>query len=149
MIVCMSSGCGVVEETLDKLVPEGEKVGLVNVRLYRPFDSEAFLRSLPQTVKTIAVLDRTKEPGAAGEPLYQDVLTALAEHWADVAGGKPMPRVIAGRYGLSSKEFTPAMAYAVFRNWRRQAAAAYRRHQRRRDQASLVYDRTFSTERPA
>jgi pyruvate-ferredoxin/flavodoxin oxidoreductase len=150
VIVCMSSGCGVVEETLDKLVPEGEKVGLVNVRLYRPFDSEAFLRSLPQTVKTIAVLDRTKEPGAAGEPLYQDVLTALAEHWADVAGGKPMPRVIAGRYGLSSKEFTPAMAYAVFQEL---AKDKPRRHftvgiNDDVTKLSLDYDPHFSTERP-
>ena len=75
----MGSGIGVVEETVDKLVPEGEKVGVLKVRLFRPWDSAAFVAALPKTVKKIAVLDRTKEPGAAGEPLYQDVVTALAE----------------------------------------------------------------------
>ena len=90
-------------------------MGVVKVRLYRPFDAGAFLAALPKTVKGIAVLDRTKEPGALGEPLYQDVVTALAE--AAIAGTLPLPglpRVIGGRYGLSSKEFTPAMAKAVF-----------------------------------
>ena len=94
---------------------DGEKVGLLKVRLYRPFDAGAFLAALPKTVKSIAVLDRTKEPGALGEPLYQDVVTALAE--AAIAGTLPLPglpRVIGGRYGLSSKEFTPAMAKAIF-----------------------------------
>ena len=75
----MGSGCGVVEETVEKLVAEGQKVGLVMVRLYRPFDNAALLAALPKSVKKIAVLDRTKEPGASGEPLYQDVITALAE----------------------------------------------------------------------
>ena len=73
----MGSGIGVVEETVDKLVPEGQKVGVLKVRLFRPWDSAAFVAALPKTVKKIAVLDRTKEPGAAGEPLYQDVVTAL------------------------------------------------------------------------
>jgi len=150
VIVCMSSGCGVVEETLDKLVPEGEKVGLVNVRLYRPFANEAFLRCLPKTVKTIAVLDRTKEPGAAGEPLYQDVLTALAEQWTDVAGNMPMPKVIGGRYGLSSKEFTPAMVAAIYQEL---AKPSPRRHftigiNDDVTKLSLDYDPHFSTERP-
>ena len=83
VIVIMGSGIGVVEETVDKLVSEGQKVGLVKVRLFRPWDSRALVAALPQTVKQIAVLDRTKEPGAAGEPLYQDVVTALTECWAE------------------------------------------------------------------
>ncbi len=115
VIVLMGSGAEVAEETLEKLLAEGEKVGILKVRLYRPFASELFLQALPQTVKSIAVLDRTKEPGSAGEPLYGDVLTALAE---GIASGKSQfksfPKVIGGRYGLSSKEFTPAMVKGVF-----------------------------------
>jgi len=109
VLVIMGSGIGVVEEAVDKLVQEGQKVGVVKVRLFRPFDAKALVMAIPKTTKSIAVLDRTKEPGAAGEPLYQDVVTALAEEWTG-----PMPRVIGGRYGLSSKEFTPAMAAGVF-----------------------------------
>ena len=114
VIVIMASGGGVVEEAVEKMLADGEKVGLVHVRLYRPFAGDALLAALPKSVKTIAVLDRTKEPGAQGEPLYQDVVTALAEGWASRAGNGSMPRVIGGRYGLSSKEFTPAMARGVF-----------------------------------
>jgi pyruvate-ferredoxin/flavodoxin oxidoreductase len=117
VVIVMASGCETVEETVDELVAKGEKVGLVKVRLYRPFSLEAFVNVLPSTVKSIAVLDRTKEPGAAGEPLFQDVVAALNE--AISAGEAPlttMPRIIGGRYGLSSKEFTPAMAKAVFDN---------------------------------
>ena len=114
VIVCMGSGCGVVEETVDKLAAQGKKVGLLIVRLFRPLDSKALVAALPKTTRRIAVLDRTKEPGAAGEPLYQDVITALSECWAAHAGGAAMPLVIGGRYGLSSKEFTPAMADGVF-----------------------------------
>ena len=111
--VVMGSGTGAVEETVDALVAGGEKVGVVNVRLFRPFSAEAFAGALPPTVRAIAVLDRTKEPGAPGEPLYQDIVTSLSERVA--AGARPaMPRVIGGRYGLSSKEFDPAMAKAVF-----------------------------------
>jgi pyruvate-ferredoxin/flavodoxin oxidoreductase len=110
VIVLMGSGADTVTHTIDALHPEG--VGLVNVRLYRPFSAKHLLAALPESVKTIAVLDRTKESGASGEPLYQDVVTALAEA---VGNGtrKSMPRVIGGRYGLSSKEFTPAMVMAV------------------------------------
>lgn len=111
VIVAIGSGAGVVEETVDKLAESGEKVGVLKVRLYRPFDGAAMVAALPKTVKVLAALDRTKEPGAQGEPLYQDVLTALCEHWPDSAS---MPQVIGGRYGLSSKEFTPAMAAGVF-----------------------------------
>jgi pyruvate-ferredoxin/flavodoxin oxidoreductase len=112
VVVVMGSGAGALEETVDALTAAGEKVGVVNVRLYRPFAAEAFTASLPPTVRSIAVLDRTKEPGSLGEPLYQDVVTALAERAA--TDGAPTPRVIGGRYGLSSKEFDPAMAKAVF-----------------------------------
>jgi len=108
VIVIMGSGCGAVEDTIGPLRASGEKVGLLAVSLFRPFSVDAFVAALPKTTKTIAVLDRTKEPGAIGEPLYQDVVTALAE--AGVSG----IRVIGGRYGLSSKEFTPAMVKAVF-----------------------------------
>ncbi len=108
VIVIMGSGVGAVEEAVEKLIAMGEKVGVVKVRLYRPFAVEAFLESLPKTVKSIAVLDRTKEPGGLGEPLYQDVVTALFE------SGGPLPKVIGGRYGLASKEFTPAMVKSVF-----------------------------------
>jgi len=115
VIVLMGSGAEAAQETVEHLVARGEKVGAIKVRLYRPFAVETFMAALPRTVEAIAVLDRTKEPGSAGEPLYQDVLTALAE---TMTGGQPplkaMPRVIGGRYGLSSKEFTPAMVKAVF-----------------------------------
>jgi len=114
VLVLMASAVGAAEEAVEALVSAGEKVGVVKVHLYRPFDEEAFLAALPKTVKGIAVLDRTKEPGALGEPLYQDVVTAVAE--AAGAGTFPLakvPRIIGGRYGLSSKEFTPAMAKAA------------------------------------
>ncbi|MFB3738842.1 MAG: pyruvate:ferredoxin (flavodoxin) oxidoreductase, partial [Candidatus Velamenicoccus archaeovorus] len=112
VVVLMGSGVGAVRETVDTLVRGGEKVGVLEVRLFRPFASAAFAASLPPTVKAVAVLDRTKEPGAPGEPLYQDVVTALAEEVAK--GRRPaMPAVIGGRYGLSSKEFNPPMAKAV------------------------------------
>jgi len=114
VIVSMASSIGAVQETVEKLNAEGGKVGSVKVRLYRPLDDKALVRALPATVRSIAVLDRTKEPGAAGEPLYLDVVAAVAEHWADVHGAAPMPRIVGGRYGLSSKEFTPAMVAAVF-----------------------------------
>jgi len=110
VLVQMGSGIGASAEAVHKLVAAGEQVGLLTVRLYRPFDVPAFIAALPASVRALAVLDRTKEPGAIGEPLYQDVVTALAEAWPQ---DKPMPRAIGGRYGLSSKEFTPAMAKAV------------------------------------
>jgi pyruvate-ferredoxin/flavodoxin oxidoreductase len=112
VIVLMGSGCETVHETVDYLLRGGEKVGVLKVRLYRPFDLVRFAEVLPKTVRKIAVLDRTKEPGSAGEPLYVDVLTALHEEWT----GDTFPTVVGGRYGLSSKEFTPAMVKAVFDN---------------------------------
>jgi pyruvate-ferredoxin/flavodoxin oxidoreductase len=109
VIILMCSGAETASETAAWLQKKGEKVGVVKVRLYRPFSVEHLLQSLPQTVRCIAVLDRSKEPGAAGEPLYQDVVTAIYQGWK----GR-LPRVIGGRYGLASKEFTPAMVKAVF-----------------------------------
>ena len=108
VIILMGSGCETVHETVDYLNASGEKVGVVKVRLYRPFDVERFMAVLPESVQAIAVLDRTKEPGSAGEPLYLDVVAAIHE----TGGNKP--KVIGGRYGLSSKEFTPAMVKGVF-----------------------------------
>ena len=113
VVVLMGSSAEVALETIADLRKSGEKIGAVVVRLYRPFSNKYFFAALPKSAKAIAVLDRTKEPGADGEPLYKDVLTALAQGVA--SGALPaMPRVIGGRYGLSSKEFTPAMVKAVF-----------------------------------
>ncbi|MCO6436765.1 MAG: pyruvate:ferredoxin (flavodoxin) oxidoreductase [Phycisphaerae bacterium] len=115
VVVMMGSGAETAHETVEYLTARGEKVGLIKVRLYRPFSGPDLIAALPTSAKRIAVLDRTKEPGAAGEPLYQDVITALSEHHTE--GGNHFaapPRVIGGRYGLSSKEFTPAMCKAVF-----------------------------------
>jgi pyruvate-ferredoxin/flavodoxin oxidoreductase len=115
VIIIMGSGAETVHETVDELVSRGEKVGVLKVRLYRPFAATAFLAALPKTTRTIAVLDRTKEPGAPGDPLYLDVMTALGEArgWSNSPFSFE-PRLVAGRYGLSSKEFTPAMVKSVF-----------------------------------
>lgn len=113
VIVAMGSACETIQTTIDALLKKGEKVGLIKVRLYRPFSVKAFIAALPASVKTLAVLDRTKEPGSAGEPLYQDILNALFEGRQDGLISS-VPKVIGGRYGLSSKEFTPAMVKAVF-----------------------------------
>ena len=115
VIVMMGSGVEAARETVEYLTAGGERVGVLSVRLYRPFSITDFAGALPVSTKSIAVLDRTKEPGAVGDPLYLDVLAALAE--ARQMGIRRLaeePRVIAGRYGLSSKEFTPAMVRAVF-----------------------------------
>ena len=118
VIVMMGSGAEVADETVEHLVAQGEKVGLLKVRLYRPFSVKHFIDALPKTVKTIAALDRTKEPGAVGEPLYLDCVTALAETGREA-------KVIGGRYGLSSKEFTPPMVIGIFDEM---AKADARRH---------------------
>jgi pyruvate-ferredoxin/flavodoxin oxidoreductase len=111
----MGSGAETAEETARRLAEAGEKVGVVTVRLYRPFALADFITALPATTRAIAVLDRTKEPGSVGEPLYLDVVAALAESRAAGAGHlRTDPVVIGGRYGLASKEFTPAMVKAVF-----------------------------------
>ena len=111
VIVIMGSGADTVTQTIDKLRPAG--VGAVNIRLFRPFSAQHLLDALPESVRSIAILDRTKEIGASGEPLYQDIVTALAEA-VSTGARKTMPRIIGGRYGLSSKEFTPAMVMAVY-----------------------------------
>jgi len=117
IIVIMGSGADPVEEIVDYLNAKGEKVGVLKVRLYRPFDADLFVKAIPATVKGIAVLDRTKEPGSLGEPMYEDVRTAIGEA---MIGGKSQfkdyPKIVGGRYGLGSAEFTPAMAKAVLDN---------------------------------
>ncbi|CAN1211521.1 pyruvate:ferredoxin (flavodoxin) oxidoreductase [Tumidithrix helvetica PCC 7403] len=143
VLILMGSGCEAASETVDALNARGEKVGILKVRLYRPFDVERFVAALPKTVKQIAVLDRTKEPGSAGEPLYLDVVTAFHEAWDGET-----PKIIGGRYGLSSKEFTPAMIKSIFDNL---AQAKPKNHftvgiNDDLTQTSLTYDPSFSTE---
>ena len=146
VIVMMGSGTGPVEETIDRLQLIGDKVGLLKVRLYRPFDVSSFLAALPITAKAIAVLDRTKEPGSIAEPLYLDVVAALNES----AGPRREMRVIGGRYGLSSKEFTPAMAKCIFDELKQAAPKNHFTVGIVDDvtHTSLAYDATFSTEDP-
>ncbi|MCL2349248.1 MAG: pyruvate:ferredoxin (flavodoxin) oxidoreductase, partial [Planctomycetaceae bacterium] len=142
VIVLMGSGAGAIEEYIDYI--NDAKIGLVIVRLYRPFDVKAFFAAMPKTVKKVAVLDRTKEPGAIGEPLFQDVLSAFAENWSGA-----MPVIIGGRYGLSSKEFTPAMVKAIYDELAK-AAPKKRFTVGINDDAgklSLDYDPNFSTEK--
>ncbi|HPF33622.1 MAG TPA: pyruvate:ferredoxin (flavodoxin) oxidoreductase, partial [Candidatus Sabulitectum sp.] len=112
VMILMGSGCEVAHETVEYLAGRGEKVGAIKVRLYRPFDASAFISAIPETAKTISVLDRTKEPGNDGEPLYKDVITALSN------AGRTGIKVLGGRYGLSSKEFCPSRVLAVFNNAR-------------------------------
>ena len=149
VIVLMGSGAETVHETVEYLNARGEKVGVVKVRLYRPFSIKHLIEALPVSVKSIAVLDRTKEPGSSGEPLYMDVVNALAETQAE--DGLPMstfPRVIGGRYGLSSKEFTPAMVKAVYDELSKSKSKNHFTIGINDDlsHTSLEYDRTFSTE---
>ncbi|HKK70680.1 MAG TPA: pyruvate:ferredoxin (flavodoxin) oxidoreductase [Candidatus Krumholzibacteria bacterium] len=113
VIVMMGSGIGAAEEAVNRMVSEGEKVGMVKVRLYRPFNAADLLSVIPASVKRIAALDRTKEPGAEGEPLYLDVVAALARQWAR-SKQTELPQVFGGRYGLGSKEFAPSMVKGVF-----------------------------------
>jgi pyruvate-ferredoxin/flavodoxin oxidoreductase len=149
VIIIMGSGAEAAHETVDYLTAQGKKVGVMKVRLFRPFSVEHFLKALPKTVKSIAVLDRTKEPGAIGEPLYQDITTALMEGF--VAANAPMaafPKVIGGRYGLSSKEFTPAMVGRVFEELTKPTPQNHFTIGINDDvtHTSLDYDLTFSTE---
>ncbi|MDZ8093211.1 MAG: pyruvate:ferredoxin (flavodoxin) oxidoreductase [Nostoc sp. DedQUE05] len=158
VIVLMGSGCETVHETVDYLNARGEKLGVVKVRLYRPFDVQRFVAVLPTSVQAIAVLDRTKEAGSAGEPLYLDVVAAIHEAWGDKraggageAGGEntcSSPKVVGGRYGLSSKEFTPAMVKGIFDNL---AQAKPKNHftigiNDDVSHTSLSFDPNFSTE---
>jgi pyruvate-ferredoxin/flavodoxin oxidoreductase len=151
VIVLMGSGAEAAQECVEYLTARGEKLGILKVHLFRPFSIEAFVSALPATVKSIAVLDRTKEPGAAGEPLYQDAVTAISE--AVAAGKAPFqgfPRILAGRYGLSSKEFTPAMVKAVFDELAKTSPKNHFTVGINDDvtHTSLDYDPTFSTEDP-
>jgi pyruvate-ferredoxin/flavodoxin oxidoreductase len=149
VIILMGSGAGAVQETVSALQKSGEKAGFLRVRLYKPFDLDGFLAALPPTVRSIAVLDRTKEPGSLGEPLYQDVVTAFMERHA-AADSKPLPRIIGGRYGLSSKEFTPAMVKAIFDELKKPQPQNHFTIGIRDDvtHTSLSYDPGFSTEDP-
>jgi pyruvate-ferredoxin/flavodoxin oxidoreductase len=151
VIVIMGSGAEAAQETVEYLRARGEKVGVLKVRLYRPFSIEHFIATLPPTVKTIATLDRTKEPGSPGEPLYLDVVTAISE--AVVAGSAPFrtaPRVIGGRYGLSSKEVTPAMVKGVFDEMAKPKPKNHFTIGIVDDvtHTSLAFDPSFSTEAP-
>ncbi len=149
VVVLMGSGGETVQETVAALNAQGEQVGVVQVRLYRPFPAQALLEALPATARRIAVLDRTKEPGSLGEPLFLDTVTALTESFAD-GEREVMPRIVGGRYGLSSKEFTPGMVAGVF------AELARERPRRRftvgiRDDVSgtsLPYDAALDIEPP-
>ncbi len=144
VMVLMGSGAGAAEEAVEALNARGEKVGLLKVRLYRPFDAKALLAALPPSARRLAVLDRAKEPGSLGEPLFLDVLAALAE------SRRPKTTVIGGRYGLSSKEFTPAMSAAVFAELARKQPKSRFTIGIQDDvtHASLDWDPAFSTERP-
>jgi pyruvate-ferredoxin/flavodoxin oxidoreductase len=151
VIILMGSGAGAAEEAIDHLIAQGEKIGLLKVRLYRPFDASAFLSALPKTVKSIAVLDRCKEPGSLGEPLYQDIITSFSEAFS--TGTSPIavqPRIIGGRYGLSSKEFTPAMVKGVFDELKKDKLKNRFTIGINDDvtHSSLEYDEDFSTEDP-
>ncbi len=148
VIVMMGSGAGAVEETIEHLMVQGEKIGLLKVRLFRPFDARALIAALPRTTAIVAVLDRTKEPGSLGEPLYLDILAALNE--SGLTEGQCSPRVIGGRYGLSSKEFTPAMAKAVFDEMKKVTPKNHFTIGIHDDvtHTSLEYDSEFSTEEP-
>ncbi|MEM1394219.1 MAG: pyruvate:ferredoxin (flavodoxin) oxidoreductase [Cyanobacteria bacterium P01_A01_bin.80] len=144
VIFLMGSGCETVHETIDYLNARGEKLGVVKVRLFRPFDAHQLIKALPDTVKSIAVLDRTKEPGSAGEPLYLDIVTAIYQNW--VMGN--FPKIVGGRYGLSSKEFTPAMVLAIYDNLAREKPQNNFTVGINDDltNTSLDYDSSFSTE---
>jgi pyruvate-ferredoxin/flavodoxin oxidoreductase len=148
VIALMGSGAEAAEEAVDALNKQGEKLGLLKVRLFRPFDAAAFLAALPATVKSIAILDRCKEPGGAGEPLYQEIVTVLAENSASLPFAKPT--VIGGRYGLSSKEFTPAMVKGIFDELAKPAPKNHFTIGIDDDvsHTSLAYDPAFSTEDP-
>ncbi len=150
VIILMGSGAGAAEETIERLVAGGEKVGLLKVRLFRPFDGAAFAAALPTTTRAIAVLDRTKEPGGSGEPLYLDVVAALSEARAAGSIDGRWPRIIGGRYGLSSKEFTPAMVKAVFDELTKETPKNHFTVGIHDDvtHSSLAFDPAFSTESP-
>jgi pyruvate-ferredoxin/flavodoxin oxidoreductase len=149
VMVVMGSGAEVAHEAVEHLNRGGAKLGLLKVRLYRPFSVEHFVQALPRSVEKIAVLDRTKEPGSVGEPLYTDVMTALSEvEFRNSAGATP--KIIGGRYGLSSKEFTPAMVKAVFEELQKEKSKNHFTVGIYDDltHTSIDFDSSFSTEDP-
>jgi pyruvate-ferredoxin/flavodoxin oxidoreductase len=148
IIIMMGSGSEAAEETVDYLLSKGEKVGLLKVRLYRPFSLEYFIKALPKTTKSIAVLDRTKEPGSGGEPLYLDVVNAISEKYMAGELQFAFPKIVGGRYGLSSKEFTPAMVKSVFDNLSKDKPKAHFTVGIIEDvtHTSLDFDHSFSVE---
>jgi pyruvate-ferredoxin/flavodoxin oxidoreductase len=151
VIIIMGSGAETTHETVEYLTAKGEKVGLIKVRLYRPFSAEHFLKSLPKTVKTISVLNRTKEPGAMGEPLTLDVIAALTEAYTNgTLPLKSFPKILGGRYGLSSKEFTSAMVKGVFDNMSQSTPKNHFTIGIEDDvtKLSLPYDPSLTTESP-
>jgi pyruvate-ferredoxin/flavodoxin oxidoreductase len=149
IIISMGSGCETIHETVEYLVAKGEKIGLVKVRLFRPFSMEKLMAVIPATVKKIAILDRTKEPGSLGEPLYLDVRSAVGEAMEiGVAPFKQYPIIVGGRYGLSSKEFAPAMVKAIFDNLKQPRPKNHFTVGITDDvtNTSLEYDKNFSIE---
>ncbi len=146
--IIMGSGAETAQETVEYLNQRGENIGLLKVRLFRPFDISRFINALPKTVKSIAVLDRTKEPGASGEPMYQDVLTSITESYINNKLPFAFPKIIGGRYGLSSKEFTPAMVKGVYDEMKKQSPKNHFTIGIQDDVTftSLEYDPSFSTE---
>lgn len=151
VMILMGSGAEAVEEVVEHQIKRGEKIGVLKVRLYRPFDCKAFVDALPETVRALAVMDRTKEPGSSGEPLYLDVVTAISETFASGDSRfENLPRMIGGRYGLSSKEFTPAMIHAVFEELKKDKPKNHFTIGIFDDvtHSSLNYDNDFTTEDP-
>jgi pyruvate-ferredoxin/flavodoxin oxidoreductase len=149
IIILMGSGAEAAQEAVENLTKQGEKVGLIKVRLYRPFSVSHFIEAIPKTVKKIATLDRTKEPGSTGEPLYVDVITAMSEAIQNnKASFRSLPIVVGGRYGLSSKEFTPAMVKGVFDELTRKDIKNHFTVGIKDDvtNTSIEYDSNFSTE---
>ncbi|MBI5475464.1 MAG: pyruvate:ferredoxin (flavodoxin) oxidoreductase [Ignavibacteriales bacterium] len=149
IIIMMGSGAEAAHETVEYLNAKGEKIGILKVRLYRPFSAEHFLNAIPKSVKQITVLDRTKEPGSTGEPLYQDVVTTFSEAFINNKMPLPAyPKILSGRYGLSSKEFTPAMVKAVYDEMKKSQPKNHFTVGINDDvtKTSLDYDPTFTTE---
>lgn len=144
IIIIMGSGAGAVDETVNYLNENGEKVGYLYVRMFRPVDAKEFVKNIPSSVKNICVLDRVKEPGAIGDPLYMDVVNIIAEEWVG-----EYPKVIAGRYGLASKEFTPTMVKSIFDEMKKEAPKNHFTIGIDDDVTftSLDYDKTFSLEK--
>ena len=148
IIILMGSGAEAVDETVQYLINKEEKVGVVKVRLYRPFSIEHFINALPKTTKSIAVLDRTKEPGSSGDPLYLDIVNAISEQFNDGVLPFAYPKIIGGRYGLSSKEFTPGMIKAIYDEMKKETPKRHFIIGINEDvmHTSLEYDAAFTVE---